>query len=400
MSVFSIKNLQKKKSNADDKPLIMLVDDEIENISVLSQLLEPKFSIITGLNGQEALELIEEMENPNDIQLIISDQRMPKLTGVELLEKIAHMMPDTIRIILTGYSDTQVIIDSINKARLYKFITKPFDPVELTLTVQRGVEAFTMKRELLKYTNNLEKLVEERTEELHKKNLELAAAVHTLKKITVTDQLTGANNRYFLQTFIDKEVARTQRNLVDNKAQEKRLGVVMLDIDHFKQVNDTHGHDAGDKVLQQFASILKEICRESDWVVRWGGEEFLIVVNDICLSALQALVERIRAGVEAHQFDIGFDKKINITCSTGFVCYPFFNSNTQALSWEETQNIADMALYLAKNNGRNTWIGLIDNCINTQEIGYQYLMKNIVTLVEQEHVSYVSPISEVLFDKP
>jgi len=400
MSVFNIKNLPKKDDDPSEKPLIMLVDDEIENINVLSQLLESNFQIITGLNGVEAMNLIENMVEPNKIQLIISDQRMPKLTGVEFLEKVAHLMPDTIRIILTGYSDTQVIIDSINKAKLYKFITKPFDPVELKLTVQRGVEAFTMKKELLSYTNNLEKLVEERTEELHKKNLELAAAVHTLKKISVTDQLTGTNNRYFLQTFIDKEVARTQRNLVDDKVNEKRLGVVMLDIDYFKQVNDQHGHDAGDKVLQQFANILKDICRESDWVVRWGGEEFLVVANDISLSALQALVERIRSGVEEHAFDIGLGKSINITCSTGFVCYPFFKNNSKALSWEETQHIADIALYLAKKNGRNTWIGLLDNCTDSAAVDYQYLMNNIVQLVEQDHVSYVSPISEVQFDNP
>ena len=158
MSVFSMKNIDQDNNKDADKPLVMLVDDEIENINVLRQLLESHFQIITGLNGAEALKLIDNMVDPKQIQLIISDQRMPKVTGVEFLEQIVDKMPDTIRIILTGYSDTQVIIDAINKAKLYKFMTKPFDPVELSLTVQRGVEAFQMRRELIEYSTNLEKI--------------------------------------------------------------------------------------------------------------------------------------------------------------------------------------------------------------------------------------------------
>ena len=170
MSVFDIKNLPEKSNNELDKPLIMLVDDEVENINVLRQLLESHFQIITGLNGAEAIDLIDNMVDPTKIQLIITDQRMPIVTGVEFLEKIVDRMPDTIRIILTGYSDTQVIIDAINKAKLYKFMTKPFDPVELSLTVKRGVEAYQMRQALVNYAANLEKLVEERTEELNEKN--------------------------------------------------------------------------------------------------------------------------------------------------------------------------------------------------------------------------------------
>jgi len=148
MSIFDKSKLKQTPKKEENKPLIMVVDDEVQNINVLRDLLEEKYQIITSLNGQEALELIHSMESPDKIQLIISDQRMPKMTGVEFFERIIDKIPETIRIILTGYTDIQAIIDSINKANIYKFITKPFEPAELLLTVQRGIEAHQMKRQL------------------------------------------------------------------------------------------------------------------------------------------------------------------------------------------------------------------------------------------------------------
>ena len=253
MSVFDINNLPKKSSDELDKPLIMLVDDEVENINVLRQLLEDNFQIITGLNGAEAIELIDNMVDPTKVQLIITDQRMPKVTGVEFLEKIVDRMPDTIRIILTGYSDTQVIIDAINKAKLYKFMTKPFDPVELSLTVKRGVEAYQMRQALVNYAANLEQLVEERTEELNEKNDELNKALSSLEELSMSDQLTGVHNRHFLKKFMQQALAKLKREHASNI--NEGLGLLMIDIDFFKKVNDNYGHDAGDKVLVQFSKI-------------------------------------------------------------------------------------------------------------------------------------------------
>jgi len=399
MSVFDIKNLPTKSNNELDKPLIMLVDDEVENINVLRQLLEAHFQIITGLNGAEAIELIDNMVDPTKIQLIITDQRMPIVTGVEFLEKIVDRMPDTIRIILTGYSDTQVIIDAINKAKLYKFMTKPFDPVELSMTVKRGVEAYQMRQALVNYAANLEQLVEERTEELHEKNEALNQALTSLEELSLTDQLTGAHNRHFLKKFIPQELAKLKRELATNP--DESIGFLMIDIDYFKKVNDTYGHDAGDNVLVEFTQILTKCCRESDWLVRWGGEEFVIVARGQSIEGLELLAERIRSYVESNVFDLGCNQSINCTCSIGITGFPFINNHFETLTWEQTLNFADLALYLAKNNGRNTWVSLLENTdYNYSELikggncFYENVMKNLVDLIELQQVIYRKPIAD------
>lgn len=398
MSIFDINNLPKNANDELEKPLIMLVDDEVENINVLRQLLEAHFQIITGLNGAEAIELIDNMVDPTKIQLIITDQRMPKITGVEFLEKIVDRMPDTIRIILTGYSDTQVIIDAINKAKLYKFMTKPFDPVELSMTVKRGVEAFQMRQALVDYAANLEQLVEERTEELNEKNEALNQALDSLEQLSLSDQLTGAHNRHFLKKFMPHELAKLKREHATNI--NENLGLMMVDIDHFKKVNDTYGHDAGDKVLVQFTKILSECCRESDWLVRWGGEEFVIVARGQSIEGLEQLAERIRSQVELCLFDLGCHQTLNCCCSIGITSFPFIKNHYEILTWQQTLNIADLALYLAKNNGRNTWVSLIENAnIDNSSLikdannsFYESVMTKLVDLIEQKQVLYHTPI--------
>jgi diguanylate cyclase (GGDEF)-like protein len=366
MSIFDVSNVSKKDEDVLEKPLIMLVDDEIENLNVLRRLLESKFQIITGGDGKEALKLIDEMSDPTTIQLIISDQRMPEMSGVEFLEKIVDRMPHTIRIILTGYSDTQVIIDSINKAKLYKFITKPFDPVELSLTVQRGAEAFQMRQELIAYSNNLEKLVEQRTNELQHKNIELSEALESLEKLSLIDQLTQLHNRHFLHKLMKQELLKLKREAHSCSTEESYFGLVLVDIDFFKRVNDTYGHEAGDNVLIQFSRILQDTCRESDWVVRWGGEEFLIVARGLTSNGLQNLAERIRSNVGSSNFDLNDKQAISITCSLGTAYFPLTSESMGTLTWEQTLNIADLALYSAKNSGRNTWVSFYEgtNFIN------------------------------------
>jgi diguanylate cyclase (GGDEF)-like protein len=398
MPVFDINNLPKKANKELDKPLIMLVDDEVENINVLRQLLEEHFQIITGLNGAEAIKLINNMVDPTKIQLIITDQRMPIMTGVEFLEQLVERMPDTIRIILTGYSDTQVIIDAINKAKLYKFLTKPFDPVELSMTVKRGIEAYQMRQALVDYAANLEQLVEERTEELNEKNKALSDALDSLEQLSLSDQLTGVHNRHFLKKFMPQELANLKRKHTSDKT--KSIGLMMVDIDFFKKVNDTYGHDAGDKVLIQFTDILTKTCRESDWVVRWGGEEFVIITRGHSIKGLEQLAERIRNNVALFLFELGCDQTINCSCSIGITNFPFLHNYFETLTWEQTLNFADLALYLAKNNGRNTWVSLIENInkdykqltANDGNIFYNSVMKNLVDLIEQKQVLYHTSI--------
>ncbi|WP_286262710.1 GGDEF domain-containing response regulator [Thalassotalea atypica] len=390
MSAFNINNLPQNEPNKIEKPLVMLVDDEIENINVLRQLLESHFKIITGLNGREALNLIDNMVDPKQIQLIITDQRMPELTGVEFLERVVEKMPDTIRILLTGYSDTQVIIDSINKVNLYKFITKPFDPVELTMTVQRGIEAFQMRKELAEYTENLEQLVVERTEELKQKNLELTQALENLELFSLTDQLTSAYNRHFLNKFMPGELAKAKREIKDNQPSD--IGMLLIDIDHFKYINDTYGHDAGDKVLMQFTHMLNDTCRQSDWIVRWGGEEFVIITRGLSIDNLQDLAERIRQKTQAYEFDLGCQRSVCRTCSIGITSFPFIKGDVESLTWQQTLKLADLALYAAKNSARNTWVMLYADKISAQENFYEHAILNLQSSIERGVIGFNSQL--------
>lgn len=401
MSVFNISNIPKAAQKMVDKPHIMLIDDEVENLNVLRRLLDSDYQITTCLSGCEAIEHLDGMDDPQKIQLIVSDQRMPLMTGVEFFEQVLTKMPDTIRIILTGYSDTPAIIDSINKAKLYKFITKPFNPVELSLTIQRGIESYQMQQKLSEYTQNLEKKVKERTEELELKNEILNETLMQLEKISLTDQLTGAHNRRFVSKMIPAELAKLQREHFVRDGQTQavspgNLGLISIDVDHFKTVNDTYGHEAGDRVLVQLVEVLTKACRGSDWVVRWGGEEFLLVVHFQKREELHYLAERVRASVEAYVFDLGNEQTLQRTCSIGIAAMPFIKGQYEAISWEQALNLADMALYLVKSSCRNGWLSLFATDTTDAATFYQQSLKDLQGQIEQGQLAYETSIDKAV----
>ena len=138
-------SISKTTETSDVRPLIMIIDDEQQNLNVLSAVLEPKYRTICCLSGAEAIKTIDAMANQDEIAAIISDQRMPKMTGVQFFENIIEKIPDTVRMILTAYTDTNSIVDSINKANIYKFITKPFDPPALLRIVDQAVELYSLR---------------------------------------------------------------------------------------------------------------------------------------------------------------------------------------------------------------------------------------------------------------
>jgi two-component system cell cycle response regulator len=395
MSIFSIDNLSSSAQEKSNETLIMLVDDEKENLNVLALLLESNYEILKALSANEALSIIDKLAKPEEIKMIICDHRMPGLTGVEFFEKIVTIIPDTIRIILTGFSDTQAIIDSINKAKLYKFMTKPFDPNDLKITVQRGIEAFDMHKELIEYTSTLEEKVKARTAELHLKNVELEQALKEVETLSLTDQLTGANNRRFLQNSMNKEMATLRReHYKDEKNSNIDLGLVLIDIDHFKLVNDHHGHDAGDMVLVQMIEIIRDTCRESDWVIRWGGEEFLIVCRFIDRAEQHHLVERLRKRIENHNFILADGKTIRQTCSFGLTAIPFVKADFDVLSWQQTLNLADIGLYLAKNSGRNAWVKLRENNITDPSTFYARILNDLSSQISDGTISVESCVAD------
>ncbi len=194
---------------------------------------------------------------------------------------------------------------------------------------------------------------------------ELATANRALTDLSLTDPLTGLRNRRYLASTIPTDVAQVQRTYRDlSSGRSDRLPrnvdlvFLLVDLDHFKQVNDRYGHTAGDRVLQELRQLLIGACRTSDIVVRWGGEEFLIVARNSSREEATILAERVRTSIAAHLFEVGIEEPISMTCSVGFAAFPFVPRRPDAASWEEVIDLADRCLYIAKREGRNRWVGV------------------------------------------
>lgn len=175
----------------------------------------------------------------------------------------------------------------------------------------------------------LEEQVKQRTEELLEKNREL-------EQLSITDQLTGIYNRLKLNQLLNSEIERSKRY-------KTPLSLLLLDVDHFKAINDSHGHPAGDSVLVKVASLLKQHSRNSDSVGRWGGEEFIVICTETTLDGAAQLAESLRATIAGYSFAVNRQ----ITASIGIT------SLRADDSLESLMERVDRALYQAKNNGRN-----------------------------------------------
>jgi diguanylate cyclase (GGDEF)-like protein len=339
MGLFDKKKLREvkleKKEEGMKKHTIMIVDDEEKYLESLEAILSEEYDIITARGGREALEIIEKMDNPAGISLVISDQRMPGLTGIELFEHLLHIIPNTIRIILTSYADAPIIIDAINRTRIYEFITKPFEPEDLKLRIKRAVETFDDKQKI--------------------------------ERARINDPLTGLGNRGFLYEFIPSDIA-----VVDKDFQawsqdpqkpfptEKELGFLLLDLDNFGLINNVYGPQTGDEILIQVGNVLRSECPKSNILIRWESDNFLIVNRFSDGKQAQNLAEQLRQALENHRFQSQDGQDIRLTCSIGFAPYPFIQTRPgfAALNWETVLKIAQKACFAASELGGNTWVGI------------------------------------------
>ena len=200
----------------------------------------------------------------------------------------------------------------------------------------------------------LELQVTERTQQLHVANLALELA-------SQTDPLTGLHNRRYLSNQIPADLAFYERENRRTGGQDNTLLFALVDIDHFKRINDTYGHKAGDRALQQVSEVLRRQVRVGDYLVRWGGEEFLLVCRPSARQFMPVLGERIRRAIANHAFDLGDGVHVKLTCSVGLAESGLYLNSVQSVSWEQLVELADAALYWVKENGRNGWSALRPN---------------------------------------
>lgn len=246
------------------------------------------------------------------------------------------------------------------------------------------------------YINKLQKEANYRHElELEVKNrtVELQEANEQLLNASVTDQLTGLHNRRYLNNIVEQQCASVFRefeaHLKDGKMTSEsgpRLFFLMFDLDGFKPINDNYGHDAGDKVICQVSDLLKTVCRKSDTVIRWGGDEFLVMGRVEEVQEVELLAERLREKIAAYGFDIDLKQKMHLSCSIGYSMYPFSHHYPDSLSWEQVHLLADNALYKSKESGRNLWTGILQSIEMPPVSIMNTLTQNVDNVIDEGYV--------------
>lgn len=312
-----------------DKTPILIVDDLHHNIVALEAVIaDMGVDIIAARSGNDALRL----SLKHDFALILLDVQMPGMSGFEVA-RLIRSNPKTshfpIIFVTAGMKD---LLDQIAgyETGAVDYLMKPFEPVILRSKVKVFKELYRQRKVIEEFYYNLEQIVEERTAELKEAN-------ETISRLAATDELTNLSNRRFFNNSLASIISASRRH-------DCPLSMIIIDLDHFKVVNDTYGHSEGDQVLKSFAGLLREMIRAEDVAARWGGEEFIIVLPHTSCDDAAALAERVRSAFEHHADGTS---QIELSASFGVV---------QLRDGESADALirrADAALYRAKREGRN-----------------------------------------------
>ena len=304
---------------AQDFPILIVDDDIVSRTLVKKYLNKAGFEVATADNGKQAMGLFQDRFFP----IVLTDWMMPEIDGPQLCRLIRDTKTDGyVFIILITSRDSKTDIVSGLEAGADDYLTKPIHSAELIARIQTGIR-------ILK----LEKSLKQANEEI--------------RLLSITDPLTGCYNRGYLNQHFPQELNRSRRY-------KRPLSIVLCDIDHFKRVNDEHGHQAGDEVLVKFSEcILNEIRKEVDWVVRYGGEEFLIVLPETDDRGAYTMAERLRKAIAGLRI-ASEDKILQITSSFGGASITYKNEQTTCeITMDALIKTADDQLYQSKNKGRN-----------------------------------------------
>ena len=310
---------------------VVIVDDEENILHAFKRLThrEP-YRLFCAGSGAEGLKLVAETPR---VAVIISDQRMPEMNGSEFLARSRELAPDAIRMLFTGYSDMKTTVAAINEGGATRYISKPWEDSVLLQTVRDGVMRYHLINE--KYHQHVivcKKLID-LLHRLKEKNEEL-------EFLASMDALTGLINRRRLLEHLENELNRTWRY-------GGSLSLIVFDIDHFKKINDTWGHSAGDSVLREIAHATKRVLRKADIIARYGGEEFVILLPETGLTGAVLISNMLLQLVANMAVVQEHGPPISVTISIGVAMVGPDDSA------EDLLIRADQAMYRAKNNGRN-----------------------------------------------
>lgn len=340
-----------ERAVSDAKCSLLVVDDEPYILSTLAGLLASEFEVLTADNGVTAQKIIAE----RSVDLILTDQKMPRMSGVQLLEWVRQSSPRTIRLMMTGFAELDEAVEAINKGQVYRYLSKPWRQEELLDVLRGAAHTYQLERDHARLLDELRRLneqlrgmnaeleqrVADRTRALEEAYLELEQKNKMLEKLALTDPLTGLPNRRAMDRLAERELRRRDRY-------SGPLSIAVIDVDHFKSINERYLLPGGDKVLVDLARALTGSLRTVDFLGRIGGEEFMVIAPETDLAGAPVLGERIRSTVERTTF-IYKDEVIPVRVSLGFAVA----AADVTADYENMKHLAAAALSEAKRMGRN-----------------------------------------------
>jgi len=310
----SVSTAPPRATGAKQATTVLVIDDSPVARKLVEHALDSEqYAILPAKTGAEALELFAEHKPP----IVITDWVMPDLSGLQLCERIRTESSGrhTYIIILTGVSEKSKVVKGL-QAGADDYVTKPFNAEELSARVNAGRRIVELHREI------------------EAKNL-------ILQQLALTDSLTNLPNRRAIEEWARRQLTGALRHKFP-------FWIVMVDVDHFKTVNDTFGHDAGDLVLKSVADIIRRNTRQCDICGRIGGDEFMLVLTFTDQDGVRIAVERLRQQLEAHRYEFqGRDAKVTASIGVAGI------RPGQDIDFERLMVQADVALYSAKRRGRN-----------------------------------------------
>lgn len=305
---------------------ILIVDDESSLTEVLAEVLEDYgHRVVTASSGEEALAMF--LQDP--VSVVFTDVRMPGMTGIELLREIKGTHPCTEVIIMTAYASLDTALMALREGA-YDYLVKPFENLELiTSMTDRVME----KIELVKENSRL-------LEELKTQNAALERSNKILRDLSIRDGLTGLYNHRYFQESLGRATQRFRRY-------GQTFSVMMIDINDFKQYNDTYGHLAGDHVLSVLARILAESARDTDIIARYGGDEFVMILPETTAEQAAMISARLVGKIGRTFLDTGESTEaIPLSVSIGVSNCPLHGTAGDSLLQE-----AAAAMYAGKRRG-------------------------------------------------
>jgi diguanylate cyclase (GGDEF)-like protein len=294
---------------------ILIAEDEPTFRRLLEETLVMwGYDVVVAANGIAALQILQGEDPP---KIAILDWMMPGMEGIDVCRQVRGKMADsyTYIILLTSQQRDEDLVIGM-EAGADDYITKPFKHNELRLRLRAGRRIIELQNELI-------------------------AARDTFRTKASHDSLTGLWNHGEILHILAQELSRAER-------EEKCVGMIMADIDFFKKINDSHGHLAGDVVLRSTAGKMHSLMRSYDYIGRYGGEEFLVILPECCLECAATFAERLRLCVSSDGIDTP-EGMIPVTISLGVTA----SSKERKADAESLVKAADEALYRAKENGRN-----------------------------------------------